>query len=117
MGREMGDGVIRTRPLAVAFLAGLGVFLGSAPDSRAFGHESAMTCINPASGARWQIRIDYERSTVDNYPARITDGHIAWRDASDGGNYTLDRRSGELTVVVASSTGGYFLHDQCKLDN
>jgi hypothetical protein len=87
------------------------------PDNRAWGHESAMICTNPASGARWQIRIDYERSTVDSNPARITDGHISWRDSSDGGNYTLDRHSGKLTVVVASSTGGYFLYDQCKLNN
>jgi hypothetical protein len=79
--------------------------------------ERAITCTNPASGTRWQIRVDYERSTVDSYPARITDGGISWHDASDGGNYTLDRRSGDLTVVVASSTGGYFLHDRCALDN
>jgi hypothetical protein len=79
--------------------------------------ESAVTCTNPASGVNWQIRIDYERSTVDSYPAQITEAKISWRDASDGGNYTLDRKSGNLTVAVASSTGGYFLYDRCKLDN
>ena len=79
--------------------------------------ESAVTCTNPASGAQWQIRVDYDRGTVDSYPARITEANISWRDASDGGNYTLDRKSGNLRVVIASSTGGYFLYDRCKLDN
>ena len=113
--------MIQCRPLAVGLATCLGVLgalapLGNWSGNRAFANESAVTCTNPASGARWQIHIDYERRTVDSYPARITDAHITWRDASDGGNYTLNRRSGDLTVVVASSTGGYFLHDQCTLD-
>jgi hypothetical protein len=79
--------------------------------------ESAITCTNPASGASWQVKIDYDRATADSNPARINDAQISWHDSADGGNYTLDRRSGELTVVVASSTGGYFLHHRCKLEN
>jgi hypothetical protein len=79
--------------------------------------QSAVTCTNPASGTQWQIKIDYDHRTVDSNPARISDGDISWHDVSDGGNYTLDRKSGNLTVVVASSTGGYFLYDRCKLDN
>ena len=77
--------------------------------------ETAITCTNPASGATWQISIDYDRATVDANPARISDAEISWRDAKDRWNYTLDRRSGALTVIVASSTGGYFLHDHCRL--
>ena len=80
-------------------------------------NEAAITCTNIASGARWQIRIDYDRSTVDSFPARISDATISWHDASDGGNYALDRKSGKLTVVVASATGGYFLYHQCRLEN
>jgi spore coat protein U-like protein len=76
----------------------------------------AVTCTNPYSGATWQIKIDYGRSTVDSNPARINDTTIAWRDAKDGWNYTLDRKSGKLTVILASSTGGSFLYDQCKLE-
>ena len=76
---------------------------------------SAITCTNPASGTSWQIAIDYEARTVDANPASIGDGTISWHDAKDGGNYTLDRRSGSLTVIVASSTGGYFLFDRCEL--
>jgi hypothetical protein len=79
--------------------------------------ETAITCTNLASGASWQVRIDYDRSTADSNPARINEAQISWHDTTDGGNYTLDRKSGELTVVVASSTGGYFLHHRCKLEN
>jgi hypothetical protein len=74
-----------------------------------------IACTNPASGWTWQISIDYDRATVDSYPAQVSEAEISWHDAKDGGNYTLDRRSGELTVIVASSTGGYFLHDHCGL--
>jgi len=77
--------------------------------------ETAITCTNPASGAQWQIRIDYERRTVDANPARVSDSTIAWHDAKDGGNYTLDRKSGTLTMVAPSSTGGFFLYHRCDL--
>jgi len=77
--------------------------------------EVAVTCVNPASGASWQIAIDADRGTVDANPARITDSEIAWRDAKDGWRYTLDRKTGKLTIVLASATGGNFLYDQCRL--
>jgi hypothetical protein len=79
--------------------------------------ETAITCTNPVSGATWQIRIDYERKTVDSYPATISDSKISWADAKESSNYTLDRKSGDLTVVVRSSTAGHFLYDRCKLEN
>jgi hypothetical protein len=107
----MRQPIVQTRPLAVSIGA---VLLSLA--APAVG-DTAMTCTNPSSGASWQIKIDYDRSTVDSNPARIRDADISWRDAKDGGNYTLDRKSGNLTVVVASSTGGYFLYDRCRLDN
>lgn len=72
-----------------------------------------MRCTNPASGATWQIRVDFAQRTVNANAARISDDTIAWRDAKDGANYTLDRKTGKLTVIVASSTGGYFLYDRC----
>jgi hypothetical protein len=77
--------------------------------------EIAVTCTNPYSGASWQIAIDYDQKTVDSNPARISDAEISWRDAKDGWNYTLDRKSGKLTVVLASATGGNFLYDRCRL--
>jgi hypothetical protein len=82
----------------------------------AIARETPLTCVNTASGARWQIRIDSERRTVDSNSATLSGTKISWRDATDGSNYTLDRKSGDLTMVAASSTGGYFLHHHCKLD-
>ena len=109
--------VLLTRPLALA-IAALAVGIAvPAISSEAQHGETAITCTNPVSGANWQIRIDYDRSTVDSNPARISDTEISWRDATDGWNYRLDRKSGNLTVILASATGGNFLYDRCKLEN
>jgi hypothetical protein len=90
-----------------------GILLSGAAAERG---ETAVACSNPVSGASFEIRIDYDRSTVDSNPARISDGKITWRDPKDGGNYSLDRVSGELTIIVASSTGGAFFYERCKLE-
>ncbi|HEY3847070.1 MAG TPA: hypothetical protein VGL95_08150 [Acetobacteraceae bacterium] len=104
-----------SRHLAAA-VAALTTCVAAAPiDGQPQPHTLAITCTNPASGATWQISIDYDRAAVDANPAQVSDAEISWHDAKDGGNYTLDRRSGNLTVIVASSTGGYFLHDHCRL--
>jgi hypothetical protein len=96
--------------VVAAALGGLPVLAAEpAPD------ETDITCTNPASGATWQIRIDYGRHTVDANPAHISADEISWQDSKNRWNYKLDRRSGTLTVIVASSTGGYFLHDRCTL--
>jgi hypothetical protein len=119
MGSDDRQAAVLGRPLAAALLGCMGLLAlwGTGRYSAARAAESSVTCTNPASGAHWQIQVDYERGTVDSYPARITEADISWHDASDGGNYTLDRKSGNLTVVIASSTGGYFVYDRCKLDN
>jgi hypothetical protein len=108
--------VFRNRFLA-AGIAGLAAGL-AAPVSNGDARESgtAITCTNPVSGTSWQIVIDYRKATVDSYPAKITRAEISWFDPKDGGHYTLDRKSGELTASVASSTGGYFRHDHCNLE-
>jgi hypothetical protein len=77
--------------------------------------ESVLNCTNLASGVGWQIKINFQAHTVDANPARITSTTISWRDPADGGHYSLDRSTGNLTVVIASSTGGYFIHDRCRL--
>jgi hypothetical protein len=82
----------------------------------AIGGEAAINCTNIASGSKFQIKIDYDRSTVDNNPAQIGVREISWRDENRW-NYTLDRKSGNLTIVLASSTGGNFLYESCKLEN
>jgi hypothetical protein len=79
--------------------------------------ERVITCTNLASGSSWQIRIDFGKAKVDSNPARMSDTKIFWHDSTGGGDYTLDRVSGNLTVVVASSTGGYFLHHRCRMEN
>ena len=112
--QQAGATMVLTKTLAAAIAALAVGMAGPAMSGEPHG-ETAITCSNPASGATWQIRIDYDRSTVDSYPARISDAEISWRDAN-GWNYRLDRKSGALTVVLASATGGNFLHHRCKLE-
>ena len=71
-------------------------------------------CVNPSGGAAWNLTVDDAGQRVDSYEAQITAATIAWHDAKDGGNYSLDRATGALTGAWASSTGGYFLHYTCK---
>jgi hypothetical protein len=94
--------------------AGMTAAATATPSFGAQSADSVFTCTNPASGAGWQIKINFQASTVDSNPARISNRTISWHDPTDGGNYTLDRSTGDLTVVVASSTGGYFIHDRCR---
>jgi hypothetical protein len=105
----------RTRPLTVATGA-LAVVLAAPALSQAQHGAKAVTCTNNTSGASWQINIDYDHSTVDTVPASISDAEISWHTA-DGQNFRLDRKSGDLTVILASSTGGAFLYDRCKLSD
>jgi len=117
---EQGTALRRWRAVsrgAALLLAVLAAGLaGRSAAAQTHAGNRVITCTNPASGASWQITVDFERQTVDSYAATISDSTIAWRDPRDLGNYTLDRKSGNLTVIIASSTGGYFIHDQCKLD-
>jgi hypothetical protein len=117
----MGRSVALTRSVTRQSrpLAGIAALLITATATPAGSVEAqqgnaAFTCLNPNSGAIWQIMVDYDRSTVDSNPAQISDAEIKWRDAHDGWNYTLDRKSGNLTVVLASSTGGSMLFDRCR---
>ena len=107
----------RTRPLAViaaALVIGIAAPAVSAETQRG---ERAITCMNKSSGTTWQIKVDYDHSTVDTNPASISDAKIAWRDANDGWRYTLDLRSGDLTVILASSMGGNTYFHRCLLDH
>jgi len=116
VGRDMLRQFEWTRSLAVG-TGLLALTIGLCAAGEAQHGEKAIACTNPVSGATWQIKIDYDRSTVDSNQASISDTEITWRDATNGWGYTLDRKSGELTVVLASATGGNFLHDRCKLEN
>jgi hypothetical protein len=104
-------------PVIAAGMAGLAACLAvGTSNCDAQESETAITCVNPVSGTSWQIVIDYGKATVDSNPAEITQAGISWFDPKDGGNYKLDRRSGDLTASVASSTGGYFRHGRCRLE-
>ena len=71
-------------------------------------------CVNAASGASWTVSVDDQKRTVDGTPADITASRISWRDPASGGLYDLDRKSGALTFVNPSSTGGYMLFHRCQ---
>ena len=111
-GRQADAIMFLTRLVAAAIVA---LTPGAAAAPLDPPRAPVIICTNPASGATWRISIDYARATVDSNPAQVSATEISWHDAKDGGSYTLDRRSGALTVVLASSTGGYFLHDRCRL--
>ena len=99
-------------------MAGLAACLAiSSINCNAEESETTITCANPVSGTSWRIVIDYGKATVDSNPAEITQAGISWFDPKDGGNYTLDRKSGALTASVASSTGGYFRRGRCRLED
>ena len=85
-------------------------------DGHAQGSETAITCTNPISGTSWQIAVDFDHATVDTNRAEITETKISWFDPADRSNNTLDLKSGDLTAIVASSTGGYFRHGRCNLE-
>ncbi len=98
-------------------IAGLAAGLAaSTTECDAQESETVITCVNPVSGTSWQIVIDYGKSTVDSNPAEITRAGISWFDPKDRGNYTLDRKSGDFTASIASSTGGYFRRGRCGLE-
>jgi hypothetical protein len=113
--REVEGTMFHTRVLA-AGIAGLAVGLVAPTNGDAQQSEipTAITCTNPVSGTSWQIMIDFAKATVDSNRAKITPAEISWFDPRDGGNYTLDRKSGDLRASVASSTGGYFRHGRCS---
>ena len=106
-----------SRPLAgLAAALVIGV-AAPAVSAEAQHGERAITCMNKSSGTTWQIKVDYDHQAVDANPATISDSQIAWRDVNDGWRYTLDLKSGDLTVVFASSMGGNMYFHRCLLDH
>jgi hypothetical protein len=113
MGSQMLRVQTRSRPLAV-FGGVLALICVAGTAANAQHGAKAVTCTNNSSGASWQINIDYENNTVDTVPASIEADLISWH-TTDGQFFKLNRKSGDLTVVLASSTGGFFIYDRCKL--
>jgi hypothetical protein len=114
--RNMDAIMFHNRVLTVGMAVFAACLTGRAINGDAREGETALTCANPVSGTSWQIMIDYRKATVDSYRANISEAKISWFDPTDGGNYTLDLRSGDLRASVASSTGGYFRHGRCSLE-
>jgi hypothetical protein len=92
--------------------------MSSAACGSVSAHAAAITfrCTNPKSGTTWEVNVDYDRGTADSFPAEITGNQIVWHDTLHGGYYYLDRESGALTFLNASSTGGYATHHKCRAD-
>jgi hypothetical protein len=110
------DAIMFCNRMLAAGIVGLAAGLAPTINGYAQEHETALTCTNPVNGMSWQILIDYRKPAVDSNPAEMTRAGISWFDPKDGSNYTFDRRSGDLTATVASSTGGYFRRARCTLE-
>lgn len=106
-----------TRSLAATILTLAYIAATPALSIEAHHGRRAITCINKSSGTTWQINVDYDHGTVDANPASISESKIAWRNADDGWRYSLDLKTGDLTVVFASSMGGNTYFHRCQLDH
>ncbi|MGH6823418.1 MAG: hypothetical protein ACREC4_08005 [Methylocella sp.] len=110
-GAAAYGGFAVTLALAVATLAASIGAAGAQPGRQSKGD---LQCTNPNSGTTWDVKVDYDRSTVDSFPAKITNSQVSWHDTLHGGYYYLDRASGALTFKNATGTGGYALHHTCR---
>ena len=116
-GAAAYGGFAVTLGLAVAMLAASIGAGGAQPGRQSRDNQfSKFQCTNSKSGTTWDVKVDYDRSTADSFPAKITGSQIAWHDTLHGGYYFLDRASGALTFQNASSTGGYATHHTCHAD-
>lgn len=98
-------------PGYVVFAGAVTIWLLASPAAA-----SVFRCINPVSGASWNVSVDFVHATVDSYAAHITKRWITWHNTADQGFYDLDRLSGDLRIRRASSTGGYEQHASCRPD-
>jgi hypothetical protein len=92
----------------------IGALLTLAAAVSAQADELTFRCVNTASHATWNLKIDPENGIADGFPAKINAANVTWRDVTHGGGYVLDRASGKLTFSNSSSTGGYMLFHHCQ---
>ena len=97
-----------------AIAAVLGALGALSAGATAQASDLSYQCTNTASGTSWLVKVDDQKRTVDGMPADISAARISWRDASTGGSYDLDRKSGDLTFTNSSSMGGYMLWHRCQ---
>lgn len=108
--RALATAVFPACILAGAFHAALGAELGNAAPEIAILH-----CHNATSGTAWNVAVDFEKNTVDSFPAQITPDEIAWHDTRENRYYSFTRASGILNIHYASSTGGFSGEEPCRL--
>jgi hypothetical protein len=90
-----------------------GCHAGVSPARPAISPNAArIECVNPDNGFAWTLRLSQAAGTVDGWPARFGAERISWRDGANSG-YELELANGALTIVRASSTGGYMSFDRC----
>jgi hypothetical protein len=73
-------------------------------------------CRNTASGTIWSLAVDFEKNTVDSFPAQITPDKIVWHDTDENRYYSFTRASGILNIHYASSTGGFSGEEPCWIN-
>lgn len=111
-----GKGTTMSLARTLSFAAAAAVSSATCGSDSAHAEAVTFRCTNPKSGTAWEVKLDYDRGTADSFPAEITESQIAWHDTLHGGYYYLDRASGALTFLNASSTGGYATHHTCHAD-
>ncbi len=104
---------MRRRLGALVAAVAIGGLATSARPGPAIAAATAFRCINQESGARWTLHVDFDHGTVDGYPASVGPREISWHDTQDQSFYSLDRATGDLKMVRASSLGGWELHAVC----
>jgi hypothetical protein len=99
----------------IAVILGAGLLLAPGVSLSAQAAVLTFQCVNTSSQAKWTIKVDDAQKTADGFPATITATEITWSEPNHGGNYELDRSTGELTFTNSTSMGGYMLFHRCQL--
>jgi ABC-type glycerol-3-phosphate transport system substrate-binding protein len=115
-GQTAGKGTAMSRARTLSSVVAAAILTAACGGGSARAAAMTFRCTNPKSGTTWEVKVDYDRSIADSFPAKITGSQIAWHDTLHGGYYSLDRASGALTFQNASSTGGYVTHHTCHAD-
>jgi hypothetical protein len=104
------DGLLKGCILVSLAIAGCETRV-STPKPAISPNAARIECVNPDNGFAWTLRLSQTAGTVDGWPARFGTERIFWRDSNSG--YELELANGALTIVRASSTGGYTSFDRC----
>jgi hypothetical protein len=102
------------REFALGLFAVLAVSASGVPGWAAEPKQLRLSCVNRVGGAQLSIVVDLDAHLIDSLPATtFNDTWISWHDRNRG-YLDLERATGKLDIRNASSTGGYFLHYQCR---